>query len=224
MKRQMKKALRSIVTLGMAALLTLAAAAGGSLWAADEGGATQDVKPGTAIGVAYGLSDFTSQGYGSGGLFQLALTTRIAGKLYGQFMLGRTLAPVEAGILDVGTGTAENGKLSITPLTFSLQYRYEGKSPLVPYILIGVGFYLYHFAPEAGEEGMTADVAHRMALHVGAGLDYFVSRHVGFGVDVRYTPVSTFVQPYSVVNPFPNDYPKIHLDTLAVTGVVKYYF
>lgn len=218
MKRHMMKAFRGIVTLGMPALVVLAAAAG-PLWAAGVEDDTRGTKPPVALGVQLGISDFTSDGYGSGFLYGLALNLPIDRKLSLTFSLGRTTVPVADGVLEFG-----KGHLEVTPLTFCFNYRWEGESRLVPYIYAGVGIYLYHFAPEATEPEQTADIAHRMAVHAGLGLDYLVSRDVGFGVDVRYAPVSTFVQPYAVVNPFPNDYPKIHLSTLTVCAVLKYFF
>ncbi len=218
MKRQMKKALRSIVTLATPALLILAAVAG-PLGAAGQGNAAEGTKPPVALGPDLGIADFTSKGYGSGFIYALALNVPIDRKLSLTFSLGRTSAQVEEGVLEFG-----KGRLDLTPLTGSFNYHFRGKSRLVPYIYIGMAINLYDFVPDATEPEQTSNIVHRITSYVGAGLEYIAARDFGFGVDVRYTPVSTFVKPYSVVNPFPNDYPKILLNTLAVNVILRYYF
>lgn len=217
MKRQMKKALRSIVTLEMAALLILATAA--PMWASGEEEAAKGTKPPVGLGMDLGIADFTSDGYGSGFIYALALNIPIDRKLSLTFSLGRTGAQVEEGVLEFG-----KGRLNLTPLTGSFNYHFRGKSKLVPYIYFGVAMNLYDFVPEATEPEQTSNIAHRIAPYVGVGLEYIAARDFGFGVDIRYAPSSTFVKPYSVVNPFPNDYPKIHLDTLTVNLILRYYF
>jgi opacity protein-like surface antigen len=210
-------ALKNLLTAGLPALLVLSALAGASPRISGDAGTARGAGPGTAVAVEFGAVDLTPRGCGSGIAYGLHAVRQVDRNVALELSLSRFSAPVEDGVLSLG-----KGRLSVIPATFSLIYRFGAGSRLIPYALMGAGFYLYSFAPETAAAAHAADVSDRLAAHLGAGLEYGVTRSWTVGVDARYAPVSTFVGPRGDVNPDPGLYPKVRLNQLAVRAVLRY--
>ena len=214
----MKAILVNLARAGLAGLLALSTLAGPRLQPDGESGAARDKKPGTALEAGLGAVDVTSQGCGQGVIAGLGVLHYIERNIAFEFSLERFSVPLEEGVLSLG-----KGRLSVIPATFSLVIRIGAGSRLAPYALLGAGFYFYSFAPEAAAAALEAHVTDRMAAHLGAGLEWAVTPRWAVGIDARYAPVSTFIQPDRDAQPDPAVYPKVRFDQLAVRAVVRCY-
>jgi len=89
------------------------------------------------------------------------------------------------------TGLSQ-GTLKVIPLQLSLQYRFKMSAKLIPYLTIGVGYYINSFDLEKGTDWQTLgyeisdEVDSGLGFHGGLGLDYFFSPSVAFTLDARY--------------------------------------
>ena len=101
------------------------------------------------------------------------------------------------------TGSTEGlsmGKLAIMPVQLSLQGRFPvSGGRLVPFIEAGAGYYLNKFTVDSGLVSNWAaigfdlkeSVENVVGFHFGAGLDFFVARHISLGAGVKYCIATT---------------------------------
>lgn len=84
--------------------------------------------------------------------------------------------------LDVEVGGVKAYEAEVTDIALGLQYRFPGKSPLVPYLGIGADFIrgsLEHVSGNSYKMDWT------FGGHVNAGLDWFVTPGIAFTADLR---------------------------------------
>ena len=119
--------------------------------------------------------------------------------LYMSCQLNRYLAVELSGFRfqsDV-TGESEtlsSGKLSIIPITLSIQGRYPLTARIIPYAYLGGGYCFNTFALDSGISqpwddlgfDVSEKVKNSVGFHFGAGLDYFLTSEIAIRADVRY--------------------------------------
>ena len=86
------------------------------------------------------------------------------------------------------------GKLSVIPITISIQGRFPTKSHITPYILAGGSYYFNKFYLDneiiSSWNGIGFDIAEKvensMGFHFGAGIDFFIIENIALNIDARY--------------------------------------
>jgi outer membrane protein W len=174
-----------------------------------------------AMEVSAGMAKYTSRHYGTGFRYGLGLLTHLSKKVALEFLLERYTVSVDEEAEELGAG-----RLQETPILFNLQFRFSADKPFIPYALLGVGFYFFHFQPEGLEEGeeQEEDLVDRFSLLFGGGAEYHVSRKVAFHAELRYSLVKTWVAPVGESDFEPDEETKITPNSLVLSLGLRYYF
>ena len=182
---------------------------------------TNEKKNKVAMEVSAGLATYTSKGYGGGFRYGLGLLTHLSKRVALEFLLERYTVSVDKEAEELGAG-----KLQATPIQFNLHLCFAADKPLIPYALLGVSFYFFHFQPEGLEEGeeQEEDLVDRFSLLFGGGAEYHVSKKVAFHAELRYGLVKTWVAPVGESDFEPDEETKITPNSLVVSLGLRYYF
>ncbi len=145
---------------------------------------------GTGLGLFGGyakLSDELHEGSVAYGFnLTYVISTTLAVELTG-FRFESAVTGSEDGLSD--------GKLAVMPIQLSLQGRFPmSNGRLVPFIEAGGGYYLNTFNVDSGIVSdwnalgfdIEESVESAAGFHLGAGLDYFISRNICLGAAVKY--------------------------------------
>jgi len=177
------------------------------------------------IKLEIGGATITGGGYGTALAYGGGIYSLLSEKIALEVLLEHYEVPVHEDLGGLGAGT-----LNVTPLLVNGQYRFPLGS-IVPYVLIGVGFYFFHFEPAeeverfAEEEGLPEnEVVDRFALHLGGGLDFRVSHKLDFTVELKYNLAKTWVQERGLAHVEPAEQDIFNLYALAFVAGIKYYF
>ena len=172
-----------------------------------------------------GGATITGGGYGSSFAYGGGIYSNLSRKIGLEFLLGHYSIPVNEDLGGLGPGT-----LNTTPLLISSHFRFPLGS-FTPYVLVGVGFYFYHFEPAEGiehheeqEEHQEKEVVDRFAIHLGGGLDFRVSHKLDFTVELKYNLAKTWVQEHGAVHVEPAEQDIFNLYSLVFTAGIKYFF
>jgi opacity protein-like surface antigen len=172
----------------------------------------------TALKFGVGLASVTAADIGSGFLYGGGVFTMLTEKIGMEVLLERYSVRSEKDIVGLGVG-----RIQTTPLLINVQYRFsEGK--VIPYALLGVGFYFVHYWPDSGDGHGEEDLADRFALQFGGGVEYPLSSNFALFSDARFSYIRTWVQPRGEIFVNPDDKDKVSLHALNFSFGVKYYF
>lgn len=84
------------------------------------------------------------------------------------------------------------GTLNMIPLQLTLQYRLRISRRFIPYVGVGVGYYVNRFSIENNNEwqrlgfNINEEVDNVFGYHLGAGIDYFLKSRMALYIDFRY--------------------------------------
>lgn len=186
-----------------------------------EGKASNTEKNKVAFEVGAGMATYTSKGFGSGFRYGLGLITHLSNMVALELLIERYTVSVEEEAEALGAG-----KLQVTPLLFNLHLDFTADKPLIPYALLGVGFYFFHFQPADLEEGeeQEEDLVDRFSLLVGGGVEYHVSKKVAFMAEARYCFVKTWMAAVGEIEFEPDEETKITPNSLVLSFGLRYYF
>lgn len=172
----------------------------------------------TALKFGVGLASVTANDIGSGFLYGGGIFTMVTEKIGMEVLLERYSARSDRDIGGLGVG-----KVQTTPLLINFHYRFsEGK--IIPYALLGVGFYFIHYWPDSGDGHGDEDLADRFALQFGGGAEYPLSPDFALFTDARFSYIRTWVQPRGEIFVNPDEKDKVSLHALSLSFGVKYYF
>ncbi len=182
---------------------------------------TNEKKGKVAMEVSAGVATYSSTHYGSGFRYGLGLLTDLSKRVVLEILLERYTVSVDEEAEEMGAG-----KLQVTPVLFNLQYRFSEDGPFIPYALVGVGFYFFHFQPEDLEEGeeQEEDLVDRFSLLFGGGAEYLVSSKLALLAELRYCLVKTWMQPLGEIDVDPDEQTKITPNSLVLSLGIRYYF
>jgi opacity protein-like surface antigen len=171
--------------------------------------------------VSGGLATYTSKGIGSGFRYGLGLITELSKKVALEILIERYIVSVSEDAEELGAG-----KLQATPLLFNVLFDFTADKPLIPYAIIGVGFYFFHFEPADLEEGeeQEEDLVDRFSLLIGGGVEYHVSRKLAFMAEARYCFVKTWMQRIYEHHVDPDEQTKITPNSLVLSLGLRFYF
>lgn len=174
-----------------------------------------------AMEISAGVATYTSKGYGSGFRYGLGLITQVSKKVALELLIERFSVSVDEEAEALGAG-----KLQVTPLLFNVLFGFTADKPLIPYALLGVGFYFFHFQPEGLEEGeeQEEDLVDRFSLLVGGGVEYHVSKKVAFMAEARYCFIKTWMQRLDEHHVDPDEQTKITPNSLVLSFGLRFYF
>jgi opacity protein-like surface antigen len=172
----------------------------------------------TALKFGIGLASVTAEDIGSGFLYGGGIFTMLTEKVGMEVLLERYSVRSEKDIGGLGVG-----RVQTTPLLINFHYRFsEGK--IIPYALLGVGFYFVHYWPDSGDGHGEQDLADRFALQFGGGAEYPLSPSFALFTDLRFSYIRTWVQPRGEIFVNPDEKDKVSLHALNFSFGVKYYF
>jgi outer membrane protein W len=118
--------------------------------------------------------------------------------------------------------------LETTQVLISGQYRFAHDRRLIPYAIFGLEFNFFQFRPADEADEDKYNVVDRLAPHIGAGLDWALSKWLVLNANARYSIIKTWVEelpregPIGEVNP--DEVDKIDLGALTLTLGFKFYF
>ena len=183
--------------------------------------ATNTKKNKVGMKVNAGMATYTNKHYGSGFRYGLGLITQLSKKVALEVLFERYIVSINEEAQELGAG-----KLQATPLLFNVVFGFSADKPLVPYALLGVGFYFFHFQPEDLEEGeeQEEDMVDRFSLLVGGGVEYHISRKLAFTAEARYSFVKTWMAPVGQIEFEPDEETKINLNSLVLSFGLRFYF
>jgi outer membrane protein len=146
-----------------------------------------------AIGVGSGYPLFFEDQYKNDIMFSLNL----------YYSLNKSLR-LELKSLFIGSDVGEAleptdlapGRLNMTALQLSLQYRIKLNNRVFPYLGAGAGYYFSDFVITGEDEWQTNgfniidEIDNNTGFHIGLGLDYYFSSKMMVNLDARYCLVS----------------------------------
>jgi len=182
--------------------------------AADWRTISAEINAGTAL--------VTENGFGHGLRYGGGILWRASGKFGVEVLFEKYDVPVNEGAEGLVPG-----EMRTNALLFNSQLYFTSRGRLLPYAIIGVGFYFIGYAPDAPIERQL-DFVDRMALQLGGGLDVRLSSRLAVTGKVRYNMVKTWVEPgprtdrIRVTDPTQQNI--LHLYALAATLGLKLSF
>lgn len=172
----------------------------------------------TALKFGLGLASVTAKDIGNGFLYGGGVFTMLTEKIGMEVLLERYTVRSAKDIGGLGTG-----RVQTTPVLVNFHYRFsEGK--VIPYALLGVGFYFIHYWPDSGDGHGEQDLADRFAVQFGGGAEYPLSSSFALFTDLRFSYIRTWVQPRGEIFVNPDEKDKVSLHALNLSLGVKYYF
>jgi hypothetical protein len=167
-----------------------------------------------------GVATITSFDSGSAFWYGGGFLLRTSEKVAVEFIIDHYEVPVYEDLGGLGPGT-----LNVTPLLFSMQWRFL-PGTFDPYVALGVGFYFFDYVQDHAdeEEGHDSVVTDRFALHLGGGVDIHVSRGLAFFGELRYSLIKTWVQSRSAHHVAPEDQDIFNLNALCFGLGIRYRF
>jgi opacity protein-like surface antigen len=182
---------------------------------------TNTKKNKVAMEVGAGMAVYSSKGYGAGFRYGLGIITELSKRVAFEILIERYSVSVNEEAEELGAG-----RLHATPLLFNVLFAFTADKPLVPYAILGVGFYFFHFEPADLEEGeeQQEDLVDRFSLLVGGGVEYHVSRKLAFLAEARYGFVKTWMQRIDEPHVDPDEQTKITPNSLVLSLGLRFYF
>jgi opacity protein-like surface antigen len=142
--------------------------------------------------VSFGETGFGSGlKYGGGAFFR---TGKHAGI---EIAVARFDVPVAAGTAATGEWPAGlgAGRMTTTTLLINQHWYILSHGRILPYALMGIGFSFIGYAPDAPPmDGIERDFVDRMALQLGAGVDYRLTSRLAACAKVRGNLAKTWVE------------------------------
>jgi hypothetical protein len=106
-------------------------------------------------------------------------------------MIERVNVPMAPGAADLPVA----GRMSMATVFASEHLYVLTRGPLLPYVLVGIGFTFPGYHPDNWPEGVTERVfVQRMALQLGGGLDVRIFRGLTLCAKARYNLVKTWME------------------------------
>ncbi len=147
--------------------------------------------PRCAVEIDSGRTSVKETGFGSGWRYGGGVFFRTGHRMGVEIMLERSGVPVAAGTDDL----ASAGKMTMTTLLVNEQLFVLTHGRILPYALMGIGFSFISFAPVAWPADLPQrDFVDRMALQLGAGIIFRISRRISVSGKVRYNLVKTWIE------------------------------
>ena len=196
----------SLIALAGALLLTPVAARG------DEG-----VIPRFAVDIDCGRTSVKETGFGSGWRYGGGVFFRTGHRMGVEIQLEKFGVPVAAGTDDL----ASAGKVTMTTLLINEQLFVLTKGRVLPYALMGVGFTFIGYTPDDWPAGLPQrDFVDRMALQLGAGLIFRITRGLSVTGKARYNLVKTWIETPGLISGDPiRDTPPLDQNMLHLYGL-----
>ncbi len=130
---------------------------------------------------------------------------------------------------DIEKDGAALGEINSLPLLLTAQYRIIPEGPVVPYVGVGVGYYINDLdvKSEARAQAKAAnisyptDIDNSLGLHLNAGLDWFLTESFALNLDARYLFSEADIEGQGTSSDTSDE---IDLDSLLIGAGVKVYF
>jgi opacity protein-like surface antigen len=219
----MKIAMRAFTGLAVSAIAIMAAL----FLTAVEVRGDESVIPRFAIEIDSGRTSVKEAGFGSGWRYGGGVFFRTGHRMGVEIMLESFGVPVAAGTDNL----ASAGKMTMTTLLFNEQLYVLTRGRILPYALMGIGFSFIGFAPDDWPADLPQrDFVDRMALQLGAGLIFRITRSLSVAGKARYNLVKTWIEdpglrtgdPIRVVDPLEQN--MLHLYGLELGLGVRFGF
>ncbi|HSA94558.1 MAG TPA: hypothetical protein VLJ16_00810 [Acidobacteriota bacterium] len=176
--------------LGSAALLALVLLPAG----ARAQGPARPAKP-VSLVIDTGAAFVHEPGFGHGFRYGVGVFFKTAKRAAFEIVLERFNVPVEEG---AGRGGADlvgltAGRMDLTAVVFSQHLYILTRGAIQPFATIGVAFDLIHFAADDAAAMPQRDIVDRLALQLGGGADFRVSRRLALTGRARYNMAKTWI-------------------------------
>jgi opacity protein-like surface antigen len=149
------------------------------------------VIPRFAVEIDSGPTSVKETGFGSGWRYGGGMFFRTGHRMGVEVMLESFGVPVAAGTADL----ASAGRMTMTTLLVNEQLFVLTHGRILPYALMGIGFSFISFAPDDGPANLPQrDFVDRMALQLGAGLAFRITRSLSVTGKARYNLVKTWIE------------------------------
>jgi outer membrane protein W len=140
--------------------------------------------------------------------------------------LGQLSTDMSVNVIGVKEGY---GELTQMPLLLTGRYHFSIDEKLVPYVGMGIGYYMHDMETAVGSSdyfygapsGVEAFADDAWGYHITAGIEYFVSDNVTFGLDLKYVFLSTDI---GFDGAGYDERDSTNLDCLVTSVGVKFYF
>jgi opacity protein-like surface antigen len=171
------------------------------------------VKGSVAVVIDSGAAFVKETGFGRG--------WRYGGGLF--FQTGKH-AGVEIALESFGVPVADGtaglaaGRMTMTTLLIDHCWYVFSRGRLLPYALTGVGFAFFDHSPDGPVPDVEKGIVDRLALQLGAGLDFRASRKLAICGRVRYNMAKTWVEDLPRTGPI-RDIDPLAQDMLHLYGL-----
>jgi opacity protein-like surface antigen len=151
----------------------------------------ESVIPRFAVEIDSGRTSVKETGFGSGWRYGGGVFFRTGHRMGVEIMLESFGVPVAAGTDNLVSA----GKMTMTTLLINEQLFVLTHGRILPYALMGIGFSFISFAPDDWPADLPQrDVVDRMALQLGAGLIFRITRSLSVTGKARYNLVKTWIE------------------------------
>jgi len=151
-----------------------------------------------AVVLDSGAAVIGESGFGSGLKYGGGVFFRTGHRMGVEIVLERFSVPLALG----AAGLPSAGRMTMTSLLINEQLFVLTEGWVLPYALAGIGFAHLGYAPEAWPGDLPRrDFVDRLALQLGGGLDFPVTRGLALCVKARYNLVKTWVEVLPRVGP-----------------------
>jgi len=160
-------------------------------------GADLNARKCVAVVLDLGSVSFGESGFGSGLRYGGGVFFRTGKHAGVEIAVERFDVPVAAGTAATAEWAAGlgAGRMATTTLLLNQHWYVLSHGRLLPYALIGIGFSFIGYAPDAPPpDGIERDFVDRLALQLGAGLDYRVTSRLAACAKVRGSLAKTWVE------------------------------
>ena len=170
-------------------------------------------KRSVAVVVDSGVASIKEPGFGRG--------WRYGGGLF--FQTGKH-AGVEIALESFGVPVAEGaaglaaGRMTMTTLRADHCWYVLSRGRLFPYVVTGVGFTFFGYSPEVAPAAPEKGIVDRLALQLGAGLDFRATKKLAILGRVRYNMAKTWVEEWPRTGPI-RDTDPLAQDMLQLYGL-----
>ena len=176
--------------LGTAAVLTLVLLPAG----APAQGTARPAKP-VSLVIDSGAAFVHQPGFGHGFRYGVGAFFKTSKRAAFEIILERFNVPVEAG---AGRGGADTigltaGRMDLTAVVLNQHIYILTRGAFQPFATIGIAFDFIHFAADDAAVTPQRDIVDRLALQLGGGVDFRVSRRMALTGRARYNMAKTWI-------------------------------
>lgn len=160
-------------------------------------GADLNARKCVAVVLDLGSVSFGENGFGSGLRYGGGAFFRTGKHAGVEIVVERFDVPVAAGTASTDEWTAGlgAGRMATTTLLINQHWYVLSHGRLLPYALVGIGFTFIGYTPDAPPpDGIERDFVDRLALQLGAGLDYRLTPRLAACAKVRGNLAKTWVE------------------------------